>query len=100
MLQQHRPGPSAGHCSAVLPALLLCCAELRGAAALEDQLELNGTLNVTNGTQPILSAEAIANITATVVGVCLISSMLCYLLLVFNKQERMQRVKSALERNR
>ena len=47
-----------------------------------------------------LSGEAIANITATVFGVSVIGAALCYLLLCFNKDSRIHRVRMAQERNR
>ena len=49
---------------------------------------------------PPLSGEAIANIVASVLGVSVIGAALCYLLLCFNKDSRMQRVRMAQERNR
>lgn len=86
----------------LLPALLFCCTELRSGLALDlhfRALESNGTSS--NSTRAaVLSPEAIANITATCVGVCVITTMLCYLLALYNKQERMTRVRTALERNR
>ena len=53
-----------------------------------------------DSTDPPLSGEAIANITATVFGVSVIGAALCYLLLCFNKDSRIQRVRMAQERNR
>ena len=87
---------------ALLPAFLLCCAELRSGLALDLHFrasESNDTSsNSTRGAA--LSPEAIANITATCVGVCVITGLLCYLLAAYNRQERMTRVRTALERNR
>ncbi len=106
---------SAGR-SPILPWQLPLMMMLLAAATASDSLRrghrddnmdaINTTLgaNSTNGTNsdndPILSAEAIANITATGVAICIISSVLCYLYLCFNKYERMDRVRMALERNR
>ena len=53
-----------------------------------------------DSTDSPLSGEAIANITATVFGVSVIGAALCYLLLCFNKDSRIQRVRMAQERNR
>ena len=55
-----------------------------------------------NGTssEPALSANAIANITASSVAVFLIGAMLCYLWQCFDRRQRMQRVRMALERNK
>lgn len=86
----------------LLPAFLLCCAELRSGLALDLRLRASESNETTsNSTRAAaLSAEAIANITATCVGVCVITGMLCYLLAAYNRQERMTRVRTALERNR
>lgn len=50
--------------------------------------------------EPPLSPEAIANITATAAAVAVIGSAMCYLIMCYNKDERMQRVRMAQERNR
>jgi len=47
-----------------------------------------------------LSAEAIANITATVAAIGIIASVTCYLCYCFNHKQRMERIKAAIERNR
>ena len=53
-----------------------------------------------SGSDPPLSGEAIANITASVLGISVIGAALCYLMLCFNKDSRLQRVRMAQERNR
>lgn len=50
--------------------------------------------------EPPLSTEAIANITATAAALAVIGSALCYLMMCYNKDERLQRVRMAQERNR
>ena len=49
---------------------------------------------------PPLSREAIANISASGLALLVMGSALCYLLMCFNREERMQRVRMAQERNR
>lgn len=51
-------------------------------------------------TTPVLTADAIANITTTVVAIMILTSIVCYLLMCFEKRERMDRVRLALEKNR
>ena len=55
-----------------------------------------------NGTrsEPALSTDAIANITASSVAVFLIAAMVCYLWQCFDRRQRMDRIRMALERNR
>ena len=50
--------------------------------------------------EPVLSAEAIANIAASAAAVAVLGGAMCYLLMCFNKQERIERVRAAQERNR
>lgn len=52
------------------------------------------------GGGPPLSAEAIANISASAAVLFVMGSAICYLILCFNKEERMERVRMAQERNR
>lgn len=64
-------------------------------AAATDLAAENSTI-----TTPILSGEAIANITMTVLAIILLSSLVCYLVMCYEKKERMDRVRLALEKNR
>lgn len=50
--------------------------------------------------EPPLSPEAIANIAATAAALAVIGSALCYLMMCYNRDERLQRVRMAQERNR
>ena len=47
-----------------------------------------------------LTAEAIANIASSAAAVAVLGGAVCYLLLCFDRQERMQRVRAAQDRNR
>ena len=60
----------------------------------------SGSKNGTDGGSPPLSHEAIANISASGLALLVMGSALCYLLMCFNREERMQRVRMAQERNR
>ena len=51
-------------------------------------------------TTPVLTPDAIANITTTVLAIILLTSIVCYLLMCYEKKERMDRVRLALEKNR
>ena len=50
--------------------------------------------------EPGLGGEAIANIASSAAALAVLGGAICYLLMCFNKQERMQRVRAAKERNR
>jgi len=60
----------------------------------------NSTADPSTGPDPVLSGSAIANITGSAAAILIICSVMCYLGLVYNKQERMLHVRTALERNR
>ena len=66
----------------------------------EEEGESSGSGSGGGSEGPPLSTEAIANITASAVALVVLSSAMCYLLMCFNKEERMQRVRMAQERNR
>ena len=68
---------------------------LEGMAAATQLAAENST-----GTTPVLTPDAIANITTTVVAIILLTSIVCYLLMCYEKKERMDRVRLALEKNR
>ena len=53
-----------------------------------------------NSTAGPLSANAIANITASGLAVVIIAALACYLLMCFDREERMNRATVAIERNR
>ena len=53
-----------------------------------------------SGGGPPLSKEAIANIASTAAAMAVLGGAICYLLLCFDRQERMERVRTAQERNR
>ena len=63
-------------------------------------VEVGSGMDANSTADPLLTGSAIANITASAVAICIIFSVLCYLGLVYNKQERMDRVRMAMERNR
>ena len=91
---------AAERCRYALLALL--CAVCRAAslhARAEDEGSGSGSGSGT-GDEPPLSPEAIANISATVAALFVIGCALCYLLMCFNRAERMQRVRMAQERNK
>ena len=53
-----------------------------------------------DSSERVLGAEAIANIAASGAALVVLGGAMCYLLMCFNKQERMERVRAAQERNR
>lgn len=63
-------------------------------------MDPNSTADPSTGPDPVLSGSAIANITGSAAAILIICSVMCYLGLVYNKQERMLHVRTALERNR
>ena len=82
--------------------MILCVCTGGVTGSLQPRLE-NGTENGGgNGTnsEPVLSADAIANITASSVAVFLIAAMVCYLWQCFDRRQRLDRIRMALERNR
>ena len=60
----------------------------------------SGSGDSSDSSEPVLSAGAIANIAASAAAVAVLGGAMCYLLMCFNKQERMERVRAAQERNR
>ena len=60
----------------------------------------SGSGDSSDSSEPVLSAEAIANIAASAAAVAVLGGAMCYLLMCFNKQERIERVRAAQERNR
>lgn len=84
-------------------ALLAVFCATRSVASLrlraEDEGSGSGSENGTDS-EPVLSTEAIANISVSALALFVMGSALCYLLLCFNREERMQRVRMAQERNR
>lgn len=85
----------------LLSALVALCSAGRDVAhGITTREEMRNETGNSTTTEPVLTGEAIANISASLVAICVLSSVLCYLFLFFNKQERMVRVRTALERNR
>ena len=82
------------------PLVVLCAARSVAALRLRAEDEGSGSGNGTDSGEPALSAEAIANISATALGLFVMGCALCYLIMCFNREERMQRVRMAQERNR
>lgn len=78
---------------------VLCGSHSVTSLRLRAEDEGSGSRNGT-GDEPVLSAEAIANISVSALGLFVMGSALCYLIMCFNKEERMQRVRMAQERNR
>lgn len=60
------------------------------------------TTSQTNSTSSddVLSGEAIANIAATGAAIGIIASITCYICYCYNHRERMERIRTAIERNR
>ena len=60
------------------------------------------TTNQTNSTSSdvVLSGEAIANIAATGAAIGIIAMITCYMCYCYNHRERMERIRTAIERNR
>ena len=66
---------------------------------LLDENATNRT-NSTSSDDEILGAEAIANIVATGAAIGIIVSITCYMCYCYNHRERMERIRTAIERNR
>lgn len=60
----------------------------------------NATNQTNSSDDESLSGEAIANITATVAAIVIIASISCYICYCYNQRERMERVRTVLERNK
>lgn len=72
-----------------------------GQFVLRDELENENTTNQTNSSDDeVLTAEGIANITVTAAGIVIIASVTCYMCYCYNHREKMERVRTAIERNR
>ena len=56
--------------------------------------------NSTSSDDEILSGEAIANIAATGAAIGIIVFITCYMCYCYNHRERMERIRTAIERNR
>ena len=68
---------------------------------LRDELGNENTTNQINSSDDeVLTGEGIANITVTAVGIVIIASVTCYMCYCYNHRERMERVRTALERNK
>lgn len=112
MIKEILKQPPHGHVDMSLElkavVLVLLVAVLTGVYSVEyitkredeEGSSTSGSGDDDDSSQPILSPDAIANITGTAAGILVLSSAVCYLLMCFNKQERMQRVRAAQERNR
>lgn len=84
------------------PLAVLCAVWRAGVLRVGAAEEGSGSGSGAEGSsrEPPLSPEAIANIVATAAALLVIGSAMCYLLMCFNRDERMQRVRMAQERNR
>lgn len=51
-------------------------------------------------TTPVLTPDAIANIVTTVLAIVFLTCIVCYLIMCYEKKERKDRVRLALEKNR
>lgn len=59
------------------------------------------TTNQTNSSDDqVLGAEAIVNIAATGAAIGIIASLTCYMCYCYNHKERLERIRTAIERNR
>ena len=68
---------------------------------LRDELGNESTTNQTNSSDDeVLTAEGIANIAVTGAGILIIASVTCYMCYCYNHRERMERVRTAIERNK
>ena len=67
---------------------------------LRDENATNQTNSTTSSDDESLSADAIANIAATGAAIGIIASITCYMCYCYNHRERMQRIRTAIERNR
>ena len=66
---------------------------------LQDENATNQTNSTSSGGET-LSAEAVANIAATGAAIGIIASITCYMCCCYNHRERMERIRTAVERNR
>ena len=78
----------------------VCRADYLAAREEEEQSSGSGGDDDSPSEEQPLSPEAIANIAASATALLVLGGAVCYLLMCFDKQERMQRVRMAQERNR